>query len=94
MRKLTADEVKELAFEYSLGEKVDFLNATLVHNEESASGRWLSYHSVVLRDENGQHWCVEYSLGLTECQEHEFDAQVPFKVEPYEVVETKYRKVS
>ncbi len=72
---------------------------TLLSDEQTGTGRWSSYHTLVFMDSaDNTLWRVQYSQGLTESQdeqpfEYDPDEVSCDQVEPYEVTITKYRKV-
>lgn len=67
-------------------------------NEYIGSGRWESYHKLVLRDEEGRFWAATYSQGLTERQDtrpFEYDGnEIEFRqVEKVPVTTYEYRDI-
>jgi|SRR5690606_15576307 len=67
---------------------------TVVSNEQIDRARWESIHSLVIRNEAGEHYAATYRRGLTENQDtkpFEYDETVTFaqvfpKTETVEVV--------
>lgn len=55
--------------------------------------RWHTYYSSVLQHKGtGEYWEAVWARGSTECQDCDPDLRLT-KVEPYEVLVTKYRPV-
>lgn len=72
--------------------------ATEIYREQTGSGRWLSYNELVFKaPDDGLTWACYYDEGLTESQETkpwEYEKEITLtKVEPYEIVITKWRGV-
>ena len=74
-----------------------------MYDQERGSGRWMSHHWLVLQEiATGDHYAVEYSLGLTENQDHDLpwrpDYQErpefvdAFQVWPNEIITVEYVK--
>ncbi|MEU8264445.1 hypothetical protein AB0C02_27965 [Micromonospora sp. NPDC048999] len=94
MTTISAEHAEEL-FESSDGEVVGpWTRVTEVAHE---ARRWMQGHSLILRDEAGAHWSLDYDLGLTEEQPHELpwrngvDPVELARVWPHEVVRVEYR---
>lgn len=73
-------EANELVYE------ADNDDYEVIHKEQYDSGRWESYHLIVIkRKSDGKLFISYYARGLTECQEREpfekFDANKDDKVE-------------
>lgn len=71
----------------------DWTRVTTQHME---TGRWHDHHLLIVRDPAGQHWATDYSLGLTEEQEHQFpwrddDPVTLVQVHPHAVTTIEYR---
>lgn len=72
---------------------------TYVTDQKNGSGRWREHHTMVVADEQGQHWGVEYAVGLTEMQDHEYPwrgvadgHQIPLRrLYPHTVTTIKYK---
>lgn len=69
MTTISAEHAEELA-DAEEGEKVG--PWTHVADQAGRSGRWRQARTLVIADEQGQHWGVNYAVGLTENQDHEF----------------------
>lgn len=75
---------------------------TYVTDQKTGSGRWREHHTMVIADEQGQHWGVEYAVGLTEMQDHEYprqveddDHQIPLtRLYPHTVTAIEYKTKS
>jgi hypothetical protein len=71
---------------------------TYVAEQDNGSGRWSSHHTLVVKHDEGSYWGLDYEMGLTEYQEHEFpwervgdDEQLPMvRLFPREVTTTEY----
>jgi hypothetical protein len=71
---------------------------THVAIQDEGSGRWMSYHLLVVQfaDEPGKFFGASFEQGLTESQDtypfEDFGDEVRFEeVEPFEVTTTEYR---
>lgn len=67
----------------------------VVYNEQYGSGRWESYHQLVIYDlKNKRYYSDTYSMGLTESQENNcWDDREPnfTEVFPHKVMTTVYK---
>ncbi|MFF4779430.1 hypothetical protein ACFY05_42105 [Microtetraspora fusca] len=64
--ELPVSLARELAYS-NLGDTID--GWTVVENEQTDARRWVSVHSLVIRNEAGEHYAGWYSRGLTEYQD-------------------------
>ena len=67
-----------------------------IEDQQTGTGRWSAYHTMIFRHD-GELWQTTYSRGLTESQDEEpweYDEPIAYRVEPYEVTVTKYRKIT
>ncbi|MFI6819754.1 hypothetical protein ACIBJE_02230 [Micromonospora sp. NPDC050187] len=70
---------------------------TLAGTQHIRQSRWHDIYWLVVRDEAGEHWGLEYREGLTESQESERpwdDAEEPLaltRLYPHEVTRVEYR---
>lgn len=85
MEKLTEEQVKEIALEESEVFEV-------IEDVKGDSGRWYTVVTTIFKNpEDGKTYSIYWSCGLTECQEHMFEALVPKWVEQrVEMIERKY----
>jgi hypothetical protein len=71
---------------------------TFVGKQWIRESRWHNWYWLIVRDEDGQHWGLEYGDGLTESQENEWpwdDADGDLKLAPlypHQVTKTEYRQ--
>lgn len=76
---LEAETARELAWLNAGGTHEGW---TVVSNEEIDHARWESIHTLVIRNEDGEHFAADYRQGLTESQDTkpwEYDKTVTFK---------------
>lgn len=64
--ELPVELARELAY-CSVGHAID--GWTVVENEQFGTSRWESLHSLVIRNEAGEHYVDTYRRGLTEYQD-------------------------
>lgn len=64
-----------------------------VETVEGDDRRWSRWNTVILQSPSGRHWAFGYEHGLTEYQEHYYDGQPPWRVEPYERVVKGWRAI-
>lgn len=70
---------------------------TYVTVQDIGSRRWQSDHRMILLHEDGTHWGLNYSIGLTEYQPHtlpweDSDQPIPLtRVWPHQITRTVYR---
>ncbi|MEV4846119.1 hypothetical protein AB0K20_23240 [Micromonospora matsumotoense] len=94
MTTISAEHAEEL-YEAEDGDTVGpWTRITEVAHE---ARRWMQGHSLILRDEAGAYWSLDYDLGLTEEQPHELpwckvDPVGLSRVYPHEVVRVVYRR--
>jgi hypothetical protein len=90
-----AEELYEIADDDQAGDW------TRVRDDEGDSGRWERHHTLVIRHKTGQHYGIQYSVGLTESQDSTFpwkgDGWTPapesvavFPLYPHEVTRIEY----
>jgi hypothetical protein len=66
----------------------------LVEDEIVDTSRWYIHHEAIyMRSEPKSYACVSYSEPATEYQDATDEPVAIYKVEPYEITVTKYRKV-
>lgn len=64
--KLTRDQALDLLWD---GECTELPGYAREATSQTGSGRWCSYHELVIRDPGGQLWATGYEQGLTESQD-------------------------
>jgi len=91
--KLTRDQALDLLWDGECGELPGYAREATV---QVGSGRWVSYHQLVIRDDHGNLWAADYALGLTEHQDiDEFNGEeeIDFaEVEKVPVTTYEYRR--
>ncbi|MCX5066937.1 hypothetical protein OOJ91_13880 [Micromonospora lupini] len=95
MTTISPENAEEL-YESEDGETVGpWTRVTQIAHE---ARRWMQGYSLILRDEAGALWALDYDLGLTEEQPHELpwengEAVGLTRVYAHEVVQVEYRPV-
>lgn len=64
--KLTRDQALDLLWD---GECTELPGFAKVAESQTGSGRWCSYHQLVIRDDCGNLWAADFERGLTEYQD-------------------------
>ena len=91
--KLSRDQALDLLY---YGESEELPGYAREATVQTGSGRWCSYHQLIIRDGHGTFWAADYDLGLTENQDvDEFDdaEEIEFaEVEKVPVTTYEYRE--
>ena len=91
--KLTRDQALDLLWD---GECTDLPGFAKVAESQTGSGRWCSYHQLVISDDYGNLWAADFERGLTEMQDidpFEDEEEVEFgEVEKVAVTTYEYRR--
>lgn len=91
--KLTRDQALDLLWD---GECTDLPGFAKVAESQTGSGRWCSYHQLVISDDYGNLWAADFERGLTEMQDcgpfDEQDEVQCHEVEKIEVITHEYRR--
>lgn len=82
--KLTDDEKRDIAWD---GPPDTEVVATLTVDD---SHRWFLHKQTVWKDADGLLWAYDWQQGKTECQEHEYPDDPPYRVEAREVKTVEY----
>lgn len=64
--KLTRDQALDLLWD---GECTELPGFAKVAESQTGSGRWCSYHQLVISDDYGNLWAADFERGLTEMQD-------------------------
>lgn len=93
---ISADVVGDITAAILGGEAASAEGWTFVADQHIRTSRWHERYYMVLRNEAGELWGVEYAEGLTESQESEYPWEdenlVPaVRLHPHEVTTTEYR---
>lgn len=64
--KLTRNQALDLLWD---GECTELPGYAREATSQTGSGRWCSYHELVIRDPDGRLWAASYEQGLTESQD-------------------------
>lgn len=84
-------EIRRLCYEYYSHDDPNLVEAARVEEEDR---RWSRQVNIIFKVNNERYFRIYYDMGLTECQENEFEEQVAEEVEPKTrtVVETYWEK--
>jgi hypothetical protein len=68
--KIAADEARNLYWTEGTTES----GYQFVADQEGYASRWESWHLLVIKDADGNHYGANFALGLTEMQDHRYFA--------------------